>query len=695
MAVVNISFKIDGIDQEIKSVEDLNKVMGNLVQENEDVQKAQNKTSESGKKQAKQNDDTKDSFTKLQLQIRQTQTELQKAAAAGDKVKFKALRGQLDDLEESLEKTKFQSSQFDDQLASLPGPAGAAGNAMKGLDGVFKIFMANPILAVIAGIVGAFMLMKKALGSTAEGQATLNKISSAFSKIIGPILALVEKVALPIFNAFANVLEFVAEGFGDMVAALGISEKKIKEATFNIDEVQQKAAEKAKERAEKDKERAEKEKKTQEELAAKRKETSEKAIEAENKRRENAEAVADKLQELQDKQLTDTVEIARRTVLAQKEADLKMLKEKGATAQQIKQLNAAYAVLETQAVAKANEDKTKKSEEDAQKEKDRVKAQEEWLLGYKIQMTEKTYTDTKAITDAEEADALAKAKQRLDEKLSTEEEYLKAQDTIEEFYANKRKEQALANQVAKDALLDQYKIDRSETVFEAEDARIAAEEAKALAELEKLKGNEEERTKIEAFYDDLRLKNKKAAAERTLAVAAGAFGSISDLLGKETAAGKAAAIAQATINTYLAASQVMKDPTIVPTFLKPVLAGVQIALGLKQVKQIMSVEPPKAATGGMIVGNSHSAGGVAIEAEGGEFIINKYAMAQPGVAEMAMSLNSVARPKFADGGIVPSITELQSSVQSSLNVPIKTFVLSDDMTSSQEATAKINRLAKL
>ena len=84
-------------------------------------------------------------FVKLQLQIRKTQKELQEAAAAGDKAKFNKLRAELDDLEEGLEKVQFQAKQFDDQLASLPGPAGAAGNAMKALDGAFKILIANPI----------------------------------------------------------------------------------------------------------------------------------------------------------------------------------------------------------------------------------------------------------------------------------------------------------------------------------------------------------------------------------------------------------------------------------------------------------------------------------------------------------------------------------------------------------------------
>ena len=128
-------------------------------------------------------------FVKLQLQIRQTQKDLQAAAASGDKVKFNKLRAQLDDLEEGLEKVQFQAKQFDDQLASLPGPAGAAGNAIKSVDAGFKVLIANPIIAVIAAVVGAFLLMKKALSSTAEGQETLNRVQSAFSKILGPILA--------------------------------------------------------------------------------------------------------------------------------------------------------------------------------------------------------------------------------------------------------------------------------------------------------------------------------------------------------------------------------------------------------------------------------------------------------------------------------------------------------------------------
>jgi hypothetical protein len=193
---------------------------------------------------------TGDKFVKLQLQIRQTQKDLQAAAAAGDKVKFNKLKGELDDLEDGLEKVQLQSKQFEDQLSSLPGPAGQAGNAIKSVDGAFKLLLANPIVAVIGAAVGIFLLLKKSLESTAEGQATLNRVQSAFSAVLGPILATLEKVAVPLFNGLAFVIEKVAKAFSFFAEKLGVSQAKIKEATLSTDKVQQEANENEKKRLE-------------------------------------------------------------------------------------------------------------------------------------------------------------------------------------------------------------------------------------------------------------------------------------------------------------------------------------------------------------------------------------------------------------------------------------------------------------
>ena len=141
-------------------------------------------------------------FTRLQRQIRDTQVALQQAAESGDTVKFNKLKADLDELQDKLELTQLSSQQFDDALAGLPGPAGQAGQAIKSLDGVFKAFLANPILVTIAAIVGVFVSLKEALSRTEEGQAKLNKISEGFTKILNGLFAILE----PIANLFADLI---------------------------------------------------------------------------------------------------------------------------------------------------------------------------------------------------------------------------------------------------------------------------------------------------------------------------------------------------------------------------------------------------------------------------------------------------------------------------------------------------------
>jgi len=72
--------------------------------------------------------------------------------------------------------------------------------------------------------------------------------------------------------------------------------------------------------------------------------------------------------------------------------------------------------------------------------------------------------------------------------------------------------------------------------------------------------------------------------------AADALGALSAVLGEETEAGKLFAVAQATINTWVAASMTLRDPTIPSTFAR-IAAMVSIILtGLATVKNIMKVD---------------------------------------------------------------------------------------------------------
>jgi hypothetical protein len=89
---------------------------------------------------------------------------------------------------------------------------------------------------------------------------------------------------------------------------------------------------------------------------------------------------------------------------------------------------------------------------------------------------------------------------------------------------------------------------------------------------------------------------------------------MSDLLGKETAAGKAAAVASATINTFSSAQKAYDATVGIPyvgPILAPINAGIAIAAGIKNVKSILAVKVPSGGGGGTAPSGGGAMGGAA------------------------------------------------------------------------------------
>jgi hypothetical protein len=103
----------------------------------------------------------------------------------------------------------------------------------------------------------------------------------------------------------------------------------------------------------------------------------------------------------------------------------------------------------------------------------------------------------------------------------------------------------------------------------------------------------------------------KAKLEAADAVA-NTLSAMGDLLGKETAAGKAAAVASATINTFSSAQKAYDATVGIPyvgPILAPINAGIAIAAGIKNVKSILAVKVPGGGGGGSApMGNAAQAG---------------------------------------------------------------------------------------
>ena len=257
---------------------------------------------------------------------------------------------------------------------------------------------------------------------------------------------------------------------------------------------------------------------------------------------------------------------------------------------------------------------------------------------------------------------------RLEEGVISQQEYNDAINAINE--ENRLVNEALENE-RKEAEKEQAAIDaenrlqlleeQSATEYEALVQRLENERLAEVAAAEKTGANvalinkkyAQRQKKIE---DDLN--NAKLQGYSDL------FGNITELFGEQTAAGKAAGIAQATINTYQGVTEVWKAPSVLPepfnTASKIAATGVTLASGLGTVKKITGVST-KYAKGDILKGRSHSRGGIpfsingsgGFEAEGGEAIINKRST---GMFAPLLSAINVAGggKKFANGGITGS-----------------------------------------
>ena len=232
--------------------------------------------------------------------------------------------------------------------------------------------------------------------------------------------------------------------------------------------------------------------------------------------------------------------------------------------------------------------------------------------------------------------------------------------------------------------LAEMELEDIENEFTRAQAELEAALQRDLEELDRLKATEEEKQKVKEFYSKKSNKLKKEEADfeklmqkqvsdANLQVASQALGAVASLVGENTAAGKAAAIAATTIDTYLGAQKAYTSQLIPGDPSSPIraaiAAGVAVAGGIANVAAILRTPTPGTSSGG-----------------GGS------APSRPAIPSFD--------PAEALGGAAEADTSEQN-VQTlgeqtgSTGGAIRAYVVSDEMTSQQEADAKINDLARL
>ena len=200
------------------------------------------------------------------------------------------------------------------------------------------------------------------------------------------------------------------------------------------------------------------------------------------------------------------------------------------------------------------------------------------------------------------------------------------------------------------------------------DAQIALDEfmeQSRQTNIERKKEIEDEETRIEQENSDAKVAVAKAegdAKDKIFAQTEKALGQLSGIAGEETKAGKAFAVAAATINTYRGVSDALAATTITPfeTVLKFINAAAILSNGLKNVKSILAVKIPQTSVGGRMSGGGGVSGG--------------------GAAPQAPSFNLV--------GSDPQ-NQLAQTISQQTNQPVKAFVVAGDVTTAQSLERNI------
>lgn len=155
-----------------------------------------------------------------------------------------------------------------------------------------------------------------------------------------------------------------------------------------------------------------------------------------------------------------------------------------------------------------------------------------------------------------------------------------------------------------------------------------------------------------------RIQIEKATQETKLSIIENALGAVADAVGRESAAGKAFAVAQAVMNTYSAANKAM---AAYPPPFSFIAAGATIVSGLMNVKKIISTPLPAAAGGG------------------------------GGSAGSAASMSAPVAPPLPQ---TQTTNISQSSINDMGNQAVKAYVIENDVTSNQQRIAAIRQRAR-
>jgi len=523
-----------------------------------------------------------------------------KETAAGS-AEFKNLTNQIDDLEDKIKGARQGAGDWVDQLASAGGPLGALGNALNKAK-VSTVSFGTALKATGIGLV--VTLVAGLVAAFAESEKATKKLQPlliGFQKIFAGIFAAIE----PVFNA---LVDFAVDALPMVTKGIGIAYSAVTAFIQGLGSL----------------------------ASAVSKLIKGDFSGAWDSAKEAVTGFGKRYDEANKRFIDGTKEV---TKTEQEELDKRQA-----------------------AAEKAAEERRKLLEKEAEEDKKRLERQLEarkallQFTGEEIRKFEKQQADEARKRQQErEAEDAINTRKNLINQISSGEEVSKALDLITSSNLQKARDQY-------SALLD-FELQTGNLSYQDQEKRY-----QQIRELERQKLVDRKATQAEFDLFDKQSKEQEKrrdeeAAQAKAAVISGALSTIADAVGRNTVAGKALSVAQATVDTYAGANKALA--TYPPPF-GAIAAGTVVLSGLLNVKKILSTKLPP----------------------------------PPGAKNFSDTSRSItpaaAAPIAPTAPLINTRTQLDSTtIQQMGSATNRAYVVESDVTNTQERIRRINRAARL
>ena len=467
------------------------------------------------------------------------------------------------------------------QFAAIPGPIGAATTTLQRFS---KVLLANPIVLIITAIIGVLAGLLKAFKSTDDGGTEF----AARMEQIKAILDVLRQRAIAVTDAIGHIFrgewkeagESFKEAFTGIAAQMRDAANAGYEYIKAIDDISNaeqnyisQAAENRNKIAkleftaqDRSKTIAERKKALQEAIAIGEEETKKQQEFARRRLEEEAKYLAEK----NGLRMEDVIGFTLMTDEEQKNANESLITLRDnneAKLIEIEELYAKWIDLDT------------KFYEENKRNVGRLTGFDETTRKENEAALKKKEEDAKKALEILQKEADERKKQRKKERDEAEKAGIEAIKQLEEAY-NARREAELINQEN----IIETRLATNEWVFDIERDRLQLQYEQEIAMAKKTGADIQI---INEKYAAYKKQLDKAEVDAKLSLYANFAGNLAQIFGENTAIGKAAAIASATIDTYAAATKALA--TYPPPF-SYVAAAAAVAAGIANVKKIVAVK---------------------------------------------------------------------------------------------------------